>query len=258
MPAQSQPGHIHRKMVELLRQYPDGLTSGEIRAKLNLQPDEQAQLDRRRRDLKKWFNVEKRKLGNGRTVYIYRGERPVAFAADAVDSKTRAAVLGMARGKCQMCGRTIAEHGITLVVDHKIPRDWGGPSDLSNLWAICHECNHGKKNLFASYDAEQMRRIVTLDSIHMRIGELLKAHFNEPVSCHEIAFVAGQDDWKKRTRELRYLGWKIDASRKRGPTGRVESVYTLRRFTEWPSDPTRWIGEYERQRARANKAAMPQ
>jgi hypothetical protein len=44
----SRPGAIHRKIVELLRQNPEGLTSGQIRAKLNIAPDEQAQLDRRR------------------------------------------------------------------------------------------------------------------------------------------------------------------------------------------------------------------
>ncbi|MDQ2919329.1 MAG: HNH endonuclease, partial [Verrucomicrobiota bacterium] len=77
-------------------------------------------------------------------------------------------------------------HGITLVVDHKIPRDWNGSSDLANLWAICDECNHGKKNLFASYDGAAMRQIVGLESVHMRIGELLKARFGQPVSSHEI------------------------------------------------------------------------
>jgi hypothetical protein len=51
----SRPGAIHRQIAELLRQHPEGLTSGQIRAKLNLAPDEQAQLDRRRRDLRKWF-----------------------------------------------------------------------------------------------------------------------------------------------------------------------------------------------------------
>jgi len=133
----TRPGDIHRKIVELLIANPLGLTSGDIRAKLKLQPNEQAQLDRRRRDLKKWFNIEKGFLADGRTVYIYRGERAEPFAADTLDLKTRAVVFGMARGKCQMCGRTIAEHGITLVVDHKTPRDWGGPTELGNLWAVC-------------------------------------------------------------------------------------------------------------------------
>jgi 5-methylcytosine-specific restriction endonuclease McrA len=252
----SQPGQIHRAMVRLLIEHPGGLTSGELRAKLNLGAEEQAQLDRRRRDLKKWYNIEKKTV-RGRTLYVFRGERSVPFAADPVDSKTRAAVYGAARGRCQMCGRTISTHGITLVVDHKIPRDWGGASEESNLWAICEECNQGKKNLFASYDPAEMRRIVKLKSVHMRIGELLKSRFGQAVSCHEIAFVADQDDWKKRTRDLRYLGWKIDASRKKGPTGRIESAYTLRHFEEWPDDPTRWIRDYEKRRANANKRAMP-
>jgi len=32
-----------------------------------------------------------------------------------------------------------------LVVDHKIPREWGGETVSENLEAICEDCNAGKK-----------------------------------------------------------------------------------------------------------------
>lgn len=53
-------------MVELLKAHPEGLTSGELREKLNLAANKQAQLDRRRRDLKIFFIIEKTlRLGSG-------------------------------------------------------------------------------------------------------------------------------------------------------------------------------------------------
>ena len=65
--------------------------------------------------------------------------------------------------------------------------------------------------------------------------------------------VANQDDWKKRTRELRYLGWKIEATRQKQENGRVRSFYLLTEFTEWPENPTAWIREFEKDREDANR-----
>ncbi len=153
-----------------------------------------------------------------------------------------------------MCGRTIEKHGITLVVDHKIPREWGGKTEAENLWAICEECNQGKKNLFASVDSAEMRSAIKHDSVHVRIGELLKgAGVGEPVPSHMIDIVANQDEWRKRLRELRYLGWEITAMRTHLPGGRFQSSYRLDKFTEWPADPSGWIREYEQKRAERNK-----
>ena len=154
-----------------------------------------------------------------------------------------------------MCGRTIETHGITLVVDHKIPREWGGKTEPENLWAICEQCNQGKKNLFASVDSADVRNAMQLPSVHMRIGEILKARgIDKPVPSYIIEFVANQDDWQKRLRELRYLGWKIIPSKKRIPGGRVQSAYRLETFTEWPADPTGWIRNYEQERAERNRS----
>jgi hypothetical protein len=247
------PSKLHLRMIELLKKHPEGLTSGELREKLNIPATEQAQLDRRRRDLKKFFLIDQ-VTNAGKVRYIYRGERAEPLVT-TMNQKTRAAVLHRARGRCGMCGKTIERHEITLVVDHKIPQNWGGTDDASNLWAICEECNAGKKNYFASFDADLMKEIMSYPSPHMRIGELLKMFFQKPVPDWMIEFAAfDQDDWQKRARELRYLDWKIEVTRKKNvETGRVQAFYQLNSFTEWPSDPTKWIRDYEAERAKRNR-----
>ena len=245
----NRPGKIHQLLAEILQEHPEGLTSGQLREKTGLGPTEQAQLDRRRRDLKTWYHIEKRMRAR-EVVYVFKGVRDVPLQAEAVNWRRRASALGRAHGRCQMCGRTVADHGVVLVVDHKIPRDWGGLNEDENLWAICEECNAGKKAHFASQDQELMRAVMSHKSVHMRIGELLKLNLGKPVSSGTIEFVANQEDWQKRTRELRYLGWEIDVSRESLPTGRVQSLYTLKQFPDWPADPSGWIRRYEQERAK--------
>jgi 5-methylcytosine-specific restriction endonuclease McrA len=240
-------------MAEVLKAHPDGLTFPEIREKLELQPGEQGQLDRRKRDLYDFYDIETVRTGN-RYVYVYRGELAEARPR-TISGKDRAAVLMQAYGRCALCGRHRDEHGIALVVDHKIPKDWGGSDDSSNLQALCEECNAGKKNYFASFAADEMRRVIAFDSPHVRIGELLKLHLNEPVAAWLIEFVArDQTDWPKRTRDLRYLGWDIEVRKKKNAaTGRVEASYVLKSFTDWPENPSKWIREFEADRAKRNR-----
>jgi 5-methylcytosine-specific restriction endonuclease McrA len=249
-----EPPKLLRQMAELLKAHPNGLTSGELREKLGLGPTEQAQLDRRRRELKKYYVIEK--AGSGNDVrYIYRGEHDAPLEA-AVSLARRAQVMHQARGRCGMCGRSKDAHGISLVVDHKIPQDWGGTNDLANLWALCEDCNAGKKNFFASFDPSVMKQVMGYESPHMRIGELLKLHFQKPVPSWLIEFAAfDQDDWKKRLRELRYLGWRIEVPKKKNATtGRTEAFYQLEEFTPWPEgNPSKWIRDYEVKRAELNR-----
>jgi 5-methylcytosine-specific restriction endonuclease McrA len=246
-------GQIHEQILALLKEHPEGISEGEMRVALRIRPEEQIQFGRRRRDLHYYYRIDKKRIGK-KTVYIYCGPLEVPRDATPTDAKTRALVLHAAHGRCGMCGRTIEKHGITLVVDHKIPREWGGKTEPENLWAICEECNQGKKNLFASVDSAAMRSAIRHDSVHVRIGELLKgAGVGEPVPSHMIDIAANQDEWRKRLRELRYLGWEITASRANLPGGRFQSAYRLDKFTEWPPDPSGWIAQYERERAQRNK-----
>lgn len=52
-------------------------------------------------------------------------------------------VLKNAKYRCQLCGAS-AEH-VALTVDHIVPRKLGGTDDLSNLQALCHQCNSRKR-----------------------------------------------------------------------------------------------------------------
>jgi len=225
-----------------------------MRASLRIPAEEQTQFGRRRRDLHYYYRIDKKRIGP-KTVYIYRGALKVPRDATPTNPRVRALVLHEAHGRCGMCGRTVEKHKVALVVDHKIPRAWGGSSEPENLWAICEECNHGKKNLFASIDSAAMREAIAHKSVHVRIGELLKGFgIGKPVPSHMIDIVAGQDEWRKRLRELRYLGWVIRASRAKVAGRRFRSAYRVEKFTEWPSDPSGWIREYEQNRAKRNNA----
>jgi len=80
-------------------------------------------LDRRKRDLKKWFVINKilativvgsknRKV----TLYKYAGVRKKVVDQGQISLKERAEVIHGAHGRCQMCGKSVEQHGVTLVV----------------------------------------------------------------------------------------------------------------------------------------------
>ena len=264
----SQPGQIHLRIIEVMKRFPEGISGGQIRQELEkegLRPEDQTHLDRRKRDLKKWFIIEKIKStvvvdGKKRnvTLYRYKGKRRCITDEGQISQKLRAEVIHSAHGRCQMCGKTIETHGITLVVDHKKPRDWGGTNERQNLWAICEECNAGKKAFFTSLnaDSEMMKVVMAHESVHVRIGELLKAvgvGNRTPSSLLEV--VADQDDWQKRLRELRYpvIGWKIETLLYKGPSGKKQADYILRDYKPWPDDPSGKVRRFEQERERRNE-----
>lgn len=55
-------------------------------------------------------------------------------------------VLARDQWTCCSCGRSSKEHGITLHVDHIIPRSRGGTDNKDNLQTLCWKCNIGKSN----------------------------------------------------------------------------------------------------------------
>jgi 5-methylcytosine-specific restriction endonuclease McrA len=246
------------------------VSGGQIREELareGLKPGDQTHLDRRKRDLKKWFSIEKRvevrEVGGVTrrvTLYRYLGERPQVTDEGDIGIRLRAQVIRAAHGKCQMCGRTVERHDIVLVVDHKLPRDWGGTNDRENLWAICEECNAGKKAYFSSLNVapEMMASIMKHKSVHVGIGELLKSFgVGRRVPSFLIEEVSGenQDDWNKRLRELRYpvIGWDVDFERRKGPSGKSQVNYILRSYRPWPDDPSGAIRRFERERQERNR-----
>jgi hypothetical protein len=92
------------------------------------------------------------------------------------------------------------------------------------------------------------------ESVHIRLGETLKTFQGEPVPAAALEAVANQDDWKKRVRELRYLGWEIETFNRRLSRGGRSLYYRLVKSQPWPGNPTGIICQYERDRARRNRA----
>jgi hypothetical protein len=265
----SKPGAIHLRIIEVMKRFPNGIAGGDIRRELEkegLRAEDQTHLDRRKRDLKKWFVIAKTNSvvdagGKKQRVVLYKyvGLRQVTSDEGQISQKERAEVIHAAHGRCQMCGKTIEAHGITLVVDHKRPRDWGGTNDRENLWAICEECNSGKKAYFSSLDADakMMRAVMKHESVHVRIGELLKAvGIDKRTHSSLLEVVAGQDDWQKRLRELRYpvIGWEIDTLLYKDKSGKKQADYILQTYKDWPEDPTGAIRRFEIERERRNRS----
>ncbi|MGZ3724567.1 MAG: HNH endonuclease [Pseudobdellovibrio sp.] len=249
-------GHIAESILMLLKKHPDGLNIEQIREKLQLKSVQQ-HLDKRVRELYPFFNIERKKEGRF-TIYILRGERASGeWAYETISKTLLAKVMHKAGGRCQMCGKTIAEDQIKLHADHKVPQSWGGKTTEENLWGICSSCNEGKKNYFSSFDDKLMTKIMSKKSVHARIAELLKLKKGEWVDSDLIEFVANateyQDDWQKRLRELRYLGLKIESSRKK-LNNRVISQYKLNNWVELPENPSAAARAYEKKRALNNSS----
>src|ERR1700693_4666987 len=120
MANKSKPGRIHLQIIEVMKRFPDGVSGGQIRQELEkegLDPGDQTHLDRRKRDLKKWFVIKKghsTTIVNGKnrkvTLYKYSGERRTVVDEGQPNQKDRAEVLHGAHGRCQMCGRSVERH----------------------------------------------------------------------------------------------------------------------------------------------------
>lgn len=211
------------------------LTMQEIRQRIGGRGSDE-QLDRRKRDLHPHFTI--RRTGSGKnTKYelVGRRDKPTGVRS-GISERDRAAVLQL--GRCAMCGRTPMEDGVKLQVDHKIPLNWGGTNDPDNLQPLCEECNRGKKDLFSAID-DRVAKAINEEEPHKRIGEVLKAFEGEWLPSYVVGIVASakqyQEDWQKRMRELRVLGWDYEHSRQKDKiTGRVVTSYKLTKWEPWP------------------------
>jgi 5-methylcytosine-specific restriction endonuclease McrA len=199
-----------------------------------------AQTDRRVRDLRAYFKVPAKRI-DGEYRYILEGcaENRGKDARKGISGAVRARVLASQR--CAMCGRTPIEHNVVLVVDHKVPKHWGGSDDVDNLQPLCEECNAGKKAYFATYDSygDKIRQAAAHPEPHGRIGELLKAFHKDEVPAELIELVASmqqyQEDWRRRLRELRCLGWRYESiKRKESSSNRMRVWYRLTHWEPWP------------------------
>lgn len=203
------------------------------------------QRGRRVRDLYPYFLIEKQPGREPR--YVLKARKSALVDEKPISGKIRAQVLQPQR--CAMCGKSPLKEGVRLVVDHKLPKEWGGTNDFENLQPLCEECNGGKKAHFHTYDehAEQIRRAAAYDEPQRRIGELFLA-FGAGVEVRSdlLEIVASakeyQEDWQRRMRDLRFIGWDY-AYRKKKEGGRFRTFYRLTKSEPWPENIVASIAE---------------
>jgi len=197
-----------------------------------------SQRGRRLRDLYPLFRIEKTPGREPR--YLLTARNAPLPAEKSLNRKTRAQVLRPQR--CAMCGRTPLTDGVKLVVDHKLPREWGGTNDIENLQPLCEDCNGGKKDHFRTYDqfVDEIRQAATYEEPQRRIGELFLAFGTDRwIRSDLIEIVASakeyQEDWQRRMRDLRFIGWDY-RFRKAREGGRVRTYYQLVTSAHWPEN----------------------
>jgi 5-methylcytosine-specific restriction endonuclease McrA len=154
------------------------------------------------------------KWHNGTTWYCLKSliKRETGKNRTPIDDKTRYRILQRDNSTCQRCGRTPAD-GMRLDVDHKIPVDWGGSSEDSNLWTLCRECNEGKKAFFSDFDAEIMKSISGLSSGGERLKEFIRRNYEKPLPVYILQVIAHTREWTRELRRLRqskHFDYKIN------------------------------------------------
>lgn len=218
--------------------------------------------DRRLGELQRFFKIETSLSTNEQRYLLVGWSDPLpSNVGSAMSLRRRAEVLSSQR--CAMCGRTPLRDSVRLVVDHKIPQAWGGGNEPENLQPLCEECSVGKRDYFQTYDpfADKIRKAITYDEPQRRIGELLLAFDGQWVRSDLLGIVASakeyQEDWQRRLRDLRFLGWDYTYEKRYNEGSRVWTYYRLTKSRPWPDNIATAIKE-ETERRDREKAAIRQ
>ena len=190
------------------------------------------------RGLREYFDIATVLLDGGERYELrgWAGTRPVNSLVP-VSPRLRAETLTL--GRCAMCGRTPSQHGVVLAVDLKFPPEWGGTNDRDNLWPLCEECKDGRRQFLQAYTPynEQISRAAAFDEPQRRIGELLNAFDGRWVPSDLIGIVASakeyQEDYQRRIRDLRFLGWIVEQQKRYHEGARVRVYYRLIHAEPW-------------------------
>lgn len=214
----------------------------------------QEHIDRRLRELRRYFEIPAVGAPPGPPRYVLtKLAATLPLGGPRISLRLRAEVLAPQR--CAQCGRTPLDDGVKLVVDHKVPQSWGGRNERENLQPLCEDCNQGKRDYFDSYDsmADAIRSAINLDEPQRRIGELLKAFNGGWVRGDLLGVVASakeyQEDWQRRLRDLRFLGWTIQHQKRYNEGARVWTYYRVKQSAAWPDNIPAAIRAEERRRA---------
>jgi hypothetical protein len=203
--------------------------------------ENQSNTDRRLRELQRYFEIGPVRIDNESRYKLqgWSATRPPNTGI-AISLRRRAEVLAPQR--CAQCGRKPLEDHVKLVVDYKVPLSWGGDNEPENLQPLCEECNAGKRDYFRSFEAyaDQIRAAIRYDEPQKRIGELLRAFDGGWVRSDLLGIVASaknfQEDWQRRMRDLRFLGWDYQHEKRYDEGSRVWTYYRLTKSAAWPEN----------------------
>ncbi len=96
-----------------------------------------------------------------------------------------------------------------------------------------------------------MKKIASQSSVHAQIGTFLNAYIGQWLDSDTLQAIASiseyQDDWQRRLRELRSLGFRIE-NRKVRHGKRVRSEYKSLRKVKLPEDASGKVRMRERAR----------
>ncbi len=241
------PGQVQRAQATALLRNRNGLTLPELERSPECKMYRgQVHFSRRLRDLDKIFEIVR--VREGRVVrYRIVGLRKQRAETARISPRVRARVLFRDGSRCQMCGANPARDAdVQLEVDHMRPLDLGGSNDEDNLWTLCRQCNQGKRAFFDSIQQhhDKIAKAIGYPEVHRRLGEALRA-FGKGVEVPSwvLELVASppgnfNEDWQRRLRELRDIGWDYTVTKRR-ESGRVVSFYALETDGGWPDGPIR-------------------
>lgn len=126
-----------------------------------------------------------------------------ASVRSALTSKDKYRIRNRDGHRCQSCGKGVNDN-VKLHVDHKIPIDWGGRNDDSNLWTLCDECNLAKKSFFKDdFDAEIMKLVYKENNGYQRLKVLFEKSPNRKFNPSILQGIAGIRDWTRTIRDIR-------------------------------------------------------
>lgn len=147
------------------------------------------------------WQIEVRGDGYNRLISVEKGTPK--GERKPISRRVRFEVLHRDNYRCRACGRG-AENGVKLQIDHIIPVDWGGETQLPNLQTLCEECNAGKKAWVTGYHADQMKQIISQTTVESRIQALFDTFPNKDIPSHLIQLVSkGALDWQRALRRIR-------------------------------------------------------
>jgi len=199
--------------------------------------------ERRLTELGRHFDIAWTDDGSGARQIELKGWSDSAPSAGELEISSRLRAEVLMSHRCFQCGRTPKDHHVVLDVDCKIPQSWGGGTEIENLQPMCEECIEGKRDYFQSFDAlaDKIRLAINYEEPQRRIGELLLAFGEEWVRSDVLAMVASaqeyQEDWQRRLRDLRFLGWDYEYKKRTlDGSGRVWAFYRLKQAAEWPGN----------------------